>query len=49
LEIVKGNSVRESCLQFGVGLWWIKAHLASICSILDDADRRVIASAVMDI
>lgn len=43
------NSGREGSLQFIMGLGWIKAHLASICSGLDDADRRVIALSVMDI
>lgn len=36
-------------LQFIMGLGWIKAHLASICSSLDDADRRVIVLSVMDV
>lgn len=43
------NSGREGSLQFIMGLAWIKARLASICSGLDDADRRVIVLSVMDI
>lgn len=46
---MKENSGREDCLQFMMGLGCIKARLASICSGLDDADRRVIVLSVIDI
>lgn len=45
---MRKSSGREDSLQFIMGLGWIKARLASICSGLDDADRRVIVLSVMD-
>lgn len=46
---MRESSGREGNLQFIMGLGWIKAHLASICSSLDDADRRFIVLSVMDL
>lgn len=48
-RMARKNSGRQGSLQFITDLGWIKARLASICSGLDDANRRVIVLSVMDI